>query len=185
MKTKILLLLFIFFFTGYCFSSKLANPSIGLKFDLNFSQAPKDLGFGLELTSPLLFNIVGLCGEFSYSFISGSIKTNVITINKTYNYYLYKIGVITSTGNKEDGIRPYMKLGFLFVNTPEDYFVKSFYSGIFGSFGIHLNFSSIEWLGIFFEVSANGVFEDIYVEFSKKQIFVSGIHLASGLKIFF
>ncbi|MEJ5284781.1 MAG: hypothetical protein WHS77_06980 [Brevinematales bacterium] len=166
--------------------SKLNNLSLGIKFNINFLQAPKDFSLGLEVNSPLLFDTVGLNFEFDYAFLRGSIKTNIIKKEEIFNYYTYKLGIITSTGDKYDRIRPYLKLGYLMVHTPDEVFMKPFYNGIYGGFGININFSNPSFLGIFFETMAIGIFEEIYVdEFTTRQIFASGINFAFGVKTFF
>lgn len=175
---------FSFLFSETNNISKLGNLSIGTKFNLNFSQAPKDFAFGIEISSPLLFNRIGLNCEIDFSFLRGIKKTAIIKNEVVFNYLTYKVGIFLSTGNKEDFIRPYLKIGWIFLDTKNEIFSATSYSGIYGSFGMNISFEKINLLCFFVEVSSYGFFNEVFVEnLVGSPNFGEGIIFSVGLKI--
>ncbi|MGC8765931.1 MAG: hypothetical protein ACP5QT_08635 [Brevinematia bacterium] len=189
MKVFSLSFLLIFFFIPIFAEtnnvSKLGNFSIGTRFNLNFSQAPKDLAFGIEINSPLLFNRIGLNGEVDYAFLRGVRDTAVIKDEEVFNYLVYKIGILISPGEKNEFVRPYAKIGWIILDTKDEIFSQSQYNGIYGSFGMNISLEKINFLGLFLEVSSYGFFDRVIVEkLLKDPTFGEGIIFSIGLKAF-
>ncbi len=180
----------IFFFTQPLLAetnntSRLGNLSLGIKFNLNFSQAPRDFAAGIELNSPLLFNRIGISSEIDYSFLRGIRKTAIIKNEEVFNYMIYKLGILISPGSNEDFVRPYFKTGWLFIDSKDEIFSKPGYTGIYGSFGMNISFEKLNFLCFFLEISSCGIFEEIFVEkLTGNPIFGEGIIFSSGFKIF-
>jgi hypothetical protein len=187
MKHFILISIFLSMLFSISFAGEsLLDFSIGIQFNANVNILPKDLSLGANATSPSILDKFAFSADFYYGFLRGVRKTAIIKNEEVFNFLLYRISLLILGGNKSHKIRPYMKLGYVGIESQSEIFPFSHFDGFYAGFGVNIRFEKWENLGLFVELGAQGLTEEIVLDkLMKDPLFGSGINFSSGIKFFF
>lgn len=188
MKIFLNLLSFIFVFAPL-FAIKtgenLERLSFGIQFNVNASRLPYEFSIGANFNSPLLLNRIGFSLETHYGFLRGVRDSSFYGNEEFFNFMLYRFSIVLTPGAREDKVRPYLKLGMVFISGGKEILPDPPYNGIYISAGMNVMFAKWDRLAFFLELGSQGLFKEVILKpFRNDPVFENGIFISTGLKFF-
>lgn len=159
--------------------------AFGFKGDVNWSQLPNDLKFGVTANTPFFFGgYAAVRGEADVGLIRG-IPVSATLSNSTWSdYYAYKAGIVLTASRRTDVIRPYIESGLICIFPSASFTSDTFAWGIYGLFGFDVIFPG-DYSGYFFELGGTGLLQGGNASlYTGSQMYGTGLIITMGWRFY-